>query len=65
MELLAAVGLVALGVVAGSSLSSNLGSPTIAQMGSSTHGDGDALWHLPKFGEQGKFLHADNGKIRA
>ena len=26
---------------------------------------GDALWHLPKFGEQGWFLHASNGRVRA
>ena len=26
---------------------------------------GDALWHLPKFGEQGWFLHANNGRVRA
>ena len=65
MQTLAAIGLVALGVVAGSYLSSNLGSPANAQMGPSTQGSGDALWHLPKFGEQGWFLHAHNGKVRA
>ena len=65
MQSLAAVGLVALGVVAGSYLSSNIGSPAIAQMGPSTQDGGDALWHLPKFGEQGWFLHAHNGKVRA
>ena len=26
---------------------------------------GDALWHLPRFGEQGWFLHANNGRVRA
>ena len=36
-----------------------------AQMGPSIQGGGDALWHLPKFGEQGWFLHAHNGKVRA
>ena len=25
---------------------------------------GDALWHLPRFGEQGWFLHANNGRVR-
>lgn len=25
---------------------------------------GDALWHLPKFGENGWFIHAHNGKVR-
>ena len=65
MQSLAAVGLVTLGVVAGSYLSSNVGSPAIAQMGPSMQGGCDALWHLPKFGEQGWFLHAHNGKVRA
>jgi hypothetical protein len=35
-----------------------------AQQGPSTTG-GDALWHLPKFGESGWFLHAHNGLVRA
>ena len=65
MQSLAAIGLVAIGVVAGSYLSNNLSSPATAQMGPSTQGSGDALWHLPKFGELGWFLHAHNGKVRA
>jgi len=24
-----------------------------------------SVWHLPKFGEQGWFLHANNGRVRA
>jgi len=36
-----------------------------AQMGPSGQGLGDALWHLPKFGEAGWFIHAHNGKVRA
>lgn len=35
-----------------------------AQMGPS-YQSGDALWHLPKFGETGWFLHAHNGQVRA
>lgn len=38
--------------------------PASAQSGPSNQG-GDALWHLPKFGETGWFLHAHNGKVRA
>ena len=38
---------------------------TKAQMGPSGQGSGDALWHLPKFGELGWFIHAHNGKVRA
>jgi hypothetical protein len=35
----------------------------VAQQGPSTTG-GDALWHLPKFGENGWFIHAHNGRVR-
>ena len=65
MQSLTAIGLVAIGVFAGSYLFSNVGSPAIAQMGPGTQSSGDALWHLPKFGQQGWFLHAHNGKVRA
>ena len=26
---------------------------------------GDAMWHLPKFGDKGWFLHASDGRVRA
>lgn len=26
---------------------------------------GDAMWHLPKFGDNGWFLHASDGRVRA
>ena len=65
MQKLAAAGLISLGVVAGVYFSNYLGSPAIAQIGPSTQGGGDALWHLPKFGEQGWFIHAHNGRVRA
>ena len=26
---------------------------------------GDALWHLPKFGDSGWFIHASDGQVRA
>lgn len=35
-----------------------------AQQGPSAQSS-DALWHLPKFGESGWFLHAHNGRVRA
>lgn len=38
--------------------------PAHAQMGPSSSG-GDALWHLPQFGQNGWFLHAHNGQVRA
>lgn len=34
-----------------------------AQQGPNQLG-GDALWHLPKFGEDGWFIHAHNGSVR-
>ena len=37
---------------------------TQAQQGPSTTGVGDALWHLPKFGDSGWFIHAQNGRVR-
>ena len=65
MQKLAAMGLIAIGVAVGISFSNHIGSSAIAQMGPSTQSGGDALWHLPKFGEQGWFIHGHNGKVRA
>ncbi len=65
MQKLAVLGLVVLSAATGSYLSINLDSSANAQMGLSTQGSGDALWHLPKFGEQGWFIHAHNGRVRA
>ena len=65
MKKITAVGFVAIGILVGSYVSKNLGTPAIAQLGPSTQSTGDALWHLPKFGEQGWFIHAHNGKVRA
>jgi hypothetical protein len=38
--------------------------PAYAQMAPTSNG-GDALWHLPQFGQDGWFLHAHNGRVRA
>ena len=65
MQKLVAVGLIIFGVVIGISISISLHSPAVAQMGPSTQSGGDALWHLPQFGDQGWFIHAHNGKVRA
>ena len=65
MQKLTAVGLVAIGVATGTYFSKHINSPAIAEIGPSTQGGGDALWHLPKFDEQGWFIHAHNGKVRA
>ena len=65
MRNLTLVSLVAISAIAGSIISTNLILPVNAQMGPSSQSGGDALWHLPKFGEQGWFIHAHNGKVRA
>lgn len=56
--------LIATGTVIGALASNFTLTPAIAQSGPSTT-SGDALWHLPKFGEAGWFLHANNGRVRA
>lgn len=65
MQKLAAIGMISFGVVTGIYISFSLQSPAIAQIGPSKQSGGDALWHLPQFGEQGWFIHAHNGKVRA
>ena len=50
------------GIAIGSILGN--GGSADAQQGPSVQSS-DALWHLPKFGESGWFLHAHNGKVRA
>jgi len=59
--ILAAV-LIGIGAVIGSFTS--LGSAN-AQFAPPSVQSGDALWHLPRFGEQGWFLHANNRRVRA
>mgnify|MGYP001267822561 CR=1 FL=1 len=44
--------------------SSNLNGAARAQFAPPTQA-GDALWHLPRFGDEGWFLHASNGQVRA
>ena len=56
-----AAGLIGIGAVIGGFTS--MGSVT-AQVAPPSQ-SGDALWHLPRFGEQGWFLHANNGRVRA
>ena len=55
------IALTAFGIAIGSIASNGVAE---AQQGPSIQ-SGDALWHLPKFGESGWFLHAHNGKVRA
>jgi len=56
--------LVGIGSVIGA-LSSNFTNGTANAQFAPSANSGDAMWHLPKFGEQGWFLHANNGRVRA
>jgi hypothetical protein len=59
-----AAALLGIGAVIGTLSSSSLSGSAIAQFAPPAP-SGDALWHLPKFGETGWFLHANNGRVRA
>ena len=64
-QLLLGAALVGIGTVIGA-ISSNTNNGTAnAQFAPPSVQAGDALWHLPKFGEQGWFLHANRGRVRA
>ena len=57
--------LVGVGTVIGALSSDNTNAIANAQLVPPNTPSGDALWHLPKLGEQGWFLHANNGRVRA
>ena len=61
---LSAAVLLALGITIGS-LATQTNNIANAQFVPPSVQSGDALWHLPRFGEQGWFLHANNGRVRA
>ena len=63
-KILIGAALVGVGAVIGTLSSNNLSGAAIAQFAPPAT-SGDALWHLPKFGESGWFLHANNGRVRA
>lgn len=63
-NILIAAFLVVFGIFIGSLTSSNLNGAAVAQFAPPAQ-SGDALWHLPKFGNEGWFLHASNGMVRA
>ena len=56
--------LVGAGTVLGLSSNSLSGGAANAQFAPPAQ-SGDALWHLPRFGDEGWFLHASNGMVRA
>ena len=64
-QLILGAALVGIGKVVGSLSSNNTKGTANAQFASPSVRSGDALWHLPQFGEQGWFLHANNGRVRA
>ena len=63
-QLVLGAALVGIGTVIGALSSDNNKGTANAQFAPPMQ-SGDALWHLPKFGEQGWFLHANNGRVRA
>ena len=60
-----AAALVAVGAMVGALVASSVDNSANAQFAPPSAQSGDALWHLPKFGESGWFLHANNGRVRA
>ena len=56
--------LLGIGAVIGASSSPNLNGAALAQFAPPGQ-SGDALWHLPRFGDEGWFLHASDGRVRA
>ena len=64
-QLLLGAALVSLGTVIGALSSNTPSGSAVAQFVPPIVQSGDALWHLPQFGEQGWFLHANNGRVRA
>ena len=63
-QLILGAALIGVGAVIGTLSSNSLSGSAIAQFAPPVQ-SGDALWHLPKFGESGWFLHANNGRVRA
>ena len=63
-DILLGATLVGIGVIVGILSSTTQYGLAHAQSGISQQ-SGDALWHLPKFGEQGWFIHASSGRVRA
>ena len=64
-ELILGAALVGIGTIIGAITSNDVSSMANAQFAPPSVQAGDALWHLPKFGEQGWFLHANRGRVRA
>lgn len=63
-QILLGAALIGVGTVIGALSANNLGGAASAQFAPPAQ-SGDALWHLPTLGDDGWFLHASNGKVRA
>ena len=63
-QALVVISLIAVGAFISSLTSENLNGAAIAQFAPPAQ-SGDSLWHLPKFGAEGWFLHASGGLVRA
>ena len=64
-QLVLGAALVGTGIIIGAITSDNTNGTANAQFAPPSVQSSDALWHLPKFGESGWFLHANNGRVRA
>jgi hypothetical protein len=63
-QLLLGAALVGIGTVIGALSSNSIKGTASAQFAPPVQ-SGDALWHLPQFGDIGWFLHASNGRVPA
>jgi hypothetical protein len=64
-QILFGAAFVGTGIIIGALSLDNANGTANAQFAPPSGQSGDALWHLPMFGEQGWFLHANNGRVRA
>ena len=64
-QLILGAALVGIGTIIGAITSNDVSSMANAQFAPPSSQSSDALWHLPKFGESGWFLHANRGRVRA
>ena len=64
-QLILGAALVGIGIIIGAVSSNTTNGTANAQFAPPSVQSGDALWHLPKFGESGWFLHANSGRVRA
>ena len=63
-QLIPGAALVGIGAIIGA-LSSDTTNGTANAQFDPPMQSGDALWHLPQFGDKGWFLHASNGRVTA